>query len=767
VFRPDDSLSGSVALPSHHSTVTTPTNATDATSMRAVALHHIQQGYAPIPVPYQEKVPNLPGWQHLRLTEETVGDYFNGHPQNISLLPGAPSGGLADIDLDAPETLALARSFLPATGMIHGRASTPESHRWYQIDPVLKTKRFEDPIATKQRAMLVEFRTNGAQTVIPPSVHPSGEPVEWVQEDAPLQINGHALMQAVCKLAAAALLARYWPAEGSRHHAALALAGGLLRAGWAQTDVEHFIRAVTSVAGDDEVEDRVRCVQTTAERLAANETATGWTHLKECVDPKVVGKVCEWLEVSSAPDVASAPTRDFRLTDYGNAERMVAAHGDDFRYCTDWGCFLVWDGTRWVRDNGPRITQIAKQTVREMLKDAANIQDDAKRLALVKHQAASESAKKLQAMIELVKSEPGILIDSSQLDRDPMLLNVLNGTIDLRTGQCRDHRREDLISKLAPVKYDASATCPEWEKFLDRIMQQNADNIGYIRRALGYSITGETGERVVFIPYGCGANGKSTLIETTTYILGDYATTTQASTLMTKGKNASGIPNDIAALRGARFVDAGETEENQRLAVALVKRLSGGDTMSARFLHGEFFNFEFEGKIWVGTNHRPTITESNQAIWDRVRLIPFNYRFPDHERDIHFKKKKLWPEASGILNFLIAGCLEWQAHGLMTPPDVIEANQEYRSEMDVVEQFLDAWAEREPTARTRLDDLYQQFVQWADFYGYDRLTKLELTSRLKEKGFQQYHTKSERGWQGIKIVDRIPATKMFSGPPPF
>jgi hypothetical protein len=274
-------------------------------SPRVIAAAYLDRGWAPIPVPLGAKNPGRSGWQHLRITQDTLAHHFSDHPGNIGILLGTPSGGLVDIDLDCPEAIVLAPHLLPPTPARFGRPSAPGSHWLYQVAEPVKSNQFRDPTRAREdeRAMLVELRSTGRQTLFPGSVHPSGEPVEWASDGDPAAVPADELVAAVRRLAAATLLGRSWPAHGTRHQAALALAGGLLRAEWSIDDGEAFVRAVVAAAGDPEVDDRVRAVRSTADALAAGNQVTGWPRLAEFVGEGVGKAVCKWLGITARRNV--------------------------------------------------------------------------------------------------------------------------------------------------------------------------------------------------------------------------------------------------------------------------------------------------------------------------------------------------------------------------------------------------------------------------------------------------------------------------------
>ncbi|MBF6614955.1 MAG: bifunctional DNA primase/polymerase, partial [Chloroflexi bacterium] len=368
----------------------------------------------------------------------------------------------------------------------------------------------------------------------------------------------------------------------------------------------------------------------------------------------------------------------FGLTDIGNAERMAARYGIDLRYSHEWGKWLVWNGSYMEPDATAAVERLAKQTVRGMYRSAADTEGDAERKAIVKHARASESNIKIRAMLDRLKAEDGIPVRVAELDAHPWLLNCLNGTVDLRTGAIYPARREDLMTRSVPVNYDPDARCPTWTAMLERLMADNSKLTDFLRRAVGYSLTGDTSERTIFILYGTGANGKSTFLETLRSVLGNYAMRTPTETLMARRDNAA--TNDIARLKGARFVTASESEEGKRLAESLIKDLTGGDTISARFLNKEFFEFRPEGKIWLSTNHKPVIRGTDKGIWDRIKLVPFQVLITAAQKDRDLVRK-LAAEADGILAWAVRGCIEWLRDGLAAPYEVVSATEQYRGEM--------------------------------------------------------------------------------------
>lgn len=257
---------------------------------------YLLRGWRPIPIPHGSKNPNRKGWQKERWSRDELPHCFN-NGQNIGLLLGEPSGGLVDVDLDSPEALAIADEILPVTNMKSGRTGAPESHRWYICNQLSATAKFRDPSRSDDRAMIVELRSTGGQTVVPPSIHPNGESYQWYGALSPSQMDGNDLLKAVRKLAACALVARHWM-HGQRHDTALALAGALLRAGWPRSSVERFIRLVSTASNDEEIEDRVATVETTEKRIIVGEKATGLPSLADFIGERVVASLQKWLTLN-------------------------------------------------------------------------------------------------------------------------------------------------------------------------------------------------------------------------------------------------------------------------------------------------------------------------------------------------------------------------------------------------------------------------------------------------------------------------------------
>ena len=433
--------------------------------------------------------------------------------------------------------------------------------------------------------------------------------------------------------------------------------------------------------------------------------------------------------VSSSEGISSAVSvkrKSRSLDDIGNGERLVDQYGDKIRYCYELKHWFVWTGKLWAQSRALPI-ELAKRVARNILQEAWREKDQEKRDAYIRHYYLTSRGAALREMLKMAESCPNIPVEPEELDTDRFLFNVENGTLDLRTGKLRPYSKTDLITKIAPVIYDEKAECPKWLEFLNLIFQGDKDLIAFIQRALGMTLTGDVGERVLFILHGVGQNGKSTILNVSKGLFGDYWKRTATQTLL--AKRGDSIPNDIAALRGARFVAASETEQSRRLNESLVKDLCGNEVITARFLHQEFFEFWPEFKIWLSTNYRPVIRGTDNAIWDRIRLIPFNFRIPD-ERKIKNYENVLLTEGSGILRWMVEGCLAWQKNKLGMPKAVKDACEKYKKDSDVLGDFIGQCCLIDPVMTAGVTELHEAFVAFSG----SKMTRRAFGQAMRDRG---------------------------------
>ncbi len=453
-------------------------------------------------------------------------------------------------------------------------------------------------------------------------------------------------------------------------------------------------------------------------------------------------------EIKEAEPVQEKLIMPFRLTDYGNAERLVYYHGENIRYCEAMKSWFIWDGKRWKADDCLEIERLAKDTVRRIYNEAGNSDNENQRKAIADHAKRSEANNKIQAMVSLARSESGVIIRPNDLDRDGFLLNCENGTIDLRTGELLPHRKTDNITKIIPVNYDKTAECSRWELFLKEIFKDDKDLITFIKYAVGYSLTGSIKEECIFICYGTGRNGKSKLLDTLEFLFGDYGRNVDPSTFEDMKKPGGSASEDIARLKDARFISTIETAEGRRLAENLIKKMTGDRIITARELYQKSFQFEQAYKIWLATNHKPIIRGTDNAIWERIKLIPFEVYFSEEKRDKDLLEK-LIAEAPGILNWALEGCLLWQGMGLypVTAGKVKDATNDYRTEMDLIGEFIKDKCIQKVDVTVSKQFLYNAYSEWCKESGIIPESKIRFGRRLKES----YNIIDDSGADNISI----------------
>ena len=527
------------------------------------------------------------------------------------------------------------------------------------------------------------------------------------------------------------------------------VAGGEL----AQTEVEDTLLATAMDRG---------LPQREAEKTIASGLKAGMAQPRTAPEEvrRMPRETPEAAEAGETPQAGELPATEtpkgaINLTDLGNARRLVRRHGADLHYCYAQGRWLAWDGRRWRENDTGEVQRQAKETVTSIYAAAADEPDEAARKALAKWAMSSESRNRLDSMIALAQSEPGVPVRPTDLDANPWLLNCLNGTIDLRTGELREHRREDLITKLAPVEYDPAARLDLWDTFLAEATGGDRELAAFLQRAAGHSLSGDTSEDILFFVYGPTKAGKSTFLEALKETLGDYAVSADFETFLQR--NFIGGPrNDIARLAGARFVVSIEVDEGKRLAEGLIKTLTGGDTIAARFLYKEAFEYHPAFKLWLAANHAPKVRDDDEAMWERILTVPFEHTVPRDKRDPQVKATLRTPAFAGpaILAWAVQGCLIWQREGLGVPPAVERATKAYRDAMNPLKDFFTECCVFGPTLWAATADLRRVYDEWCKERGDRLVNGNRFAEKLKAHGCESTrNTKgNKRGWLGIGLI---------------
>ncbi|MEU6633833.1 phage/plasmid primase, P4 family [Streptomyces parvus] len=427
-------------------------------------------------------------------------------------------------------------------------------------------------------------------------------------------------------------------------------------------------------------------------------------------------------------------------TDALNAHVLVTLSGNRIKYSPGLG-FHVFNGHVWVQSD-------------VMVRQAVHHVGAALVLAgKTKEARGFTMTTRIDSLITELRSVPSVYVSPDEFDSRPDLLSFRNGVVDLRTGRLRPHDPADMLTTMLPADYDPLAKCPRWETFVGEIMPGMPDMVDYLRRLVGYGVTGHTSEQCFVVLWGKGANGKSVFAETLTSVFGAITTTTPFATFESKG-NSGGIPNDIAALRGSRLVMASEGESGKDMSESVIKRLTGADRVTARFLNKEFFTFQPTFLIMLATNHKPSFKSQDEGLWRRVKLVPFKRFFAPHERDYDLGRKLL-AETPGIIAWAVRGAIEWYANGLGDPNIVRNATREYRETSDPLAGFFpDVLRPTEDLTRVDGTDVYNAYRDWCEAEGLqprEIWKRNTLYKALDERGISRVRTAKGQALIGVTL----------------
>jgi len=659
------------------------------------------------------KHPRVENWKELATTDlQEVRRWLTRWPRmNIGVLTGRPSGiVVVDVDRGDPGP-----SNLPPTARVKIR----RGYHLYFLYP----KGVEE-IRTTKVSGGVDIKGEKGYVVAPPSRYPGGE-YQWEGE----------LELAPFPLELLELVKRSQRVE-------VPVEGGIVRIpeGYRNdhlTSIAGYLRNNNNIHEED-----IRVF-------------LHWYNKRYCDPP---------LEKEEVDQIATGILRyptGFPLTHFGNAQRLVHRHGQDIRYVPEVKEWYVWDGKRWMRDKDRvEVENRAKSTVKTILAEASAENDLNRRAELLKLFKNSQSKRSIDEMIELARSEREVVTSIEKFDQNPWLLNLENGTLDLRTMEFREHRREDMLTQMSRVRYDPQARAPKWEQFLERVLP-DPEVRAFVQRAVGYTLTGVTSEQVLFMLLGTGSNGKTTFLEVIRYILGEYAAQTGFDTFTPRQR--SGDPrNDLARLRGARLVTASEPRVGEWFDESLIKSLTGGEPVHARFLYREYFEYKPQFKIWITANNGPWIRELSAAVWRRIIVVEFPVTIPEEERNPNLAEE-LKAEAPGILNWALEGLKEWMAQGLNPPEEVRAATADYlegEEDTDPIARFIEEWCDfSDPDAFTPAEELYQRYclTRGANSFTvtrktfYTRARPILLRRKARPDREVTPEGRKLRGYRGVKL----------------
>ncbi len=675
------------------------------------------------------KHPRIKSWGDEATTDpDKIKEWWGKTPSANIGIPMGEKSGLVTLDVDTrhkgDESLALLMDeyeLLPDT--ITATTGGGGKHYIFKYTEELCLKNvvgFRDGL---------DIRTQGGMIVAAPSTHSSGRQYAWDTGKSPFEMQAADMptwlveeirkvgTKMVAKKKAADSQPRKKISEGGRNNHLTSLAGALRRKGIGEDGIIATLRA----------ENRDR--------------------LSPPLDDETVVAIAKSITRYQPEDEEIT----YKLTDVGNAERFVAMFKDCIKYCTIYKKWFIWNGKRWEQDDTGKIITYAIECVRNIMHDADLLPDGDKRKALVQHSLKSESNGKLKALLEIASGMPAITIRSEDLDRDPWLLNCQNGTINLKTGKLQEHNPKDYITRICVADYNPACAIPLWTQLMEKITNGDQPYMRYIQKSLGYALTGDISEQAIFLLYGTGSNGKSTMLNIFAHLLDGYAQSTSSDTFMQK-KNES-VNNDIARLKGARFVSAIEMEEGKRMAESLIKSMTGGDKLVTRFLYGEFFEYVPQFKVFLAVNHKPIIKDTTKSIWRRIKIMPFTNAFSEQERDKHFPAKIIQAELPGILAWAVQGCLMWQQDGIKPPDSVEKAILDYREEMDSFSHFFDECCVVRENARVTNKMLRAKYDEWCKDNGEYALTQKPFSQKLLERGYSKKNSSANgtAEWHGFAL----------------
>jgi putative DNA primase/helicase len=740
------------------------------------------------------KHPAIKGWQKsASIDRKVLEGWFSREPRNIGLV--CAQSGIVVVDVDprngGRETLAALIDKLgplPETVTAH-TGGDGEHYLFRSIPAELDSKLGKG----------IDLQRGPRQIVVEPSVHPSGKPYRWLhapgvvpiadlpaawidyatRKPAPRHVTAYRSHdhERQAKRAAAWIEKAAPSIQGSNGSGKLYTAACRAMHGftlddsttktilcnhfnprcdpqWSEREIDHVIdsarkhHAPSQWLVEDKPKDdlsRARAKKQTPDPVSAPPTAT--------------------VSGTSHGHAGLGPEGGYRCTDLGNARRFADMHSSRMRYVHAWGCWVTWDGRRWRRDEGGADTEAAKQVNAAIYADAGAVMQSAAAAinaggsvgptfaeALMKWASKTAASGRISAMVSLARSEPEISAQQSEFNRDPWLLNVANGTIDLRDGELQPHRQADMITLLSDVEYDSKAEAPEWERFLCEVIP-DAEVRGWIQRYLGYSLSGLVSEQQFAFWVGKGGNGKNVCIDAVVAVMGEYAMVGAPELLLEKRNDTH--PTELADIEGRRLVVCSEIEQGRAWAEARIKEITGNKTIKARKMKQDFFEFEATSKLVVLANTKPKVKSADNGLWRRMNLVPWPVQIPPERRDRYLLTRLIANERPGILAWLVRGCLAWQNQGLGTARSIQIATDDYRKQEDVLGLWVTERCREGEDMWASTTSLYEDYKSWCKDEGIDKPWTLKTwKARLIEReGIADRPRMTGRGLSGIRLLE--------------
>jgi putative DNA primase/helicase len=495
------------------------------------------------------------------------------------------------------------------------------------------------------------------------------------------------------------------------------------------------------------------------------------SHKFKAAKPEASAKPTSPSSIKSAAGDAPDLLHGFEHEDVGNAQRVVRMHGENLRFCHAMDKWLWWDGYRWCPDETDKALFLGQQTMVEFCSQAVRTPG----AELAKFAVRSLQLSRILNALKL--AQPQLAVLAQDLDTHPDLLNFRNGTLNLKTGELSPHERKHYITKLVHHDYSPESECPTFLSFLSRLMGSSPDVsefdlercdrlMRYLQIAFGYSLTGHTSEKSVFLLHGTGDNGKTTLLSTFLKLLEEYSVLLQIDSLMLRPQESNNTQADLADLRGARFVMSSETEEGQRLSESKLKRITQGmGLIKATRKYENPIQFYESHKLWIDANHLPVIRGTDNAIWNRLHPVPFTITIPKHEQDPELSAK-LAGEAAGILAWAVEGARLWYQTRLARPVEIQRAGEKWRADSDQIRRFIDERCLEHEGAWARARLLYTAYQNWSNSNGERFMREADFSNRLFELKFSKDKQKTGMIWVGIGLLaedEKAPACGLCRG----